>query len=548
MPDSSVTTKNEKTPPKSYWLPDKENSSTANAVHFVGQSVILIGGNGSGKSKLGAWIERIDPNTTHRIAPQRNLILSSNPHLLPYEEAEKFILNGQGDERRAKWGWGQHYTTSLVSDFDQTVAAIFALEHNELHAYLGKYRAAQRNGTESPNLDQTMVEKLCTIWNNVFPQRKLLEKDSKFFSQLRQPDGKDIDYLASEMSDGERGTLYLAAQILSLKGSRIVIVDEPEIHLHGSIMHRLWLEIEQARPDCRFIYITHDTEFASSHPSSERYWIKSFDGKNWDYEKIEDESLPQDLLLEILGSRKNVLFVEGMQNSLDVSLYSLLLPNYFIVPCGSCQTVIKNTKVFSKSPMLVWCKVRGIVDRDYRSEEEIEALAKQNVFTCDVAEIENLFLVEPLLRAVAKQLNKSEEETETALDQIHSFVEDMMIKQRSSQKEAAVEAVIKYRLASLDVSDVHDQKELESLIQGKVQFDTISKALDNQYPDDVSTLSTDGILRVFNNKGLSKTIGQFLGLDPKQYPETVLGMIRGWSEVEKRAIFGKYFPFEQLET
>lgn len=548
MPSSSTTEAKEAKPPKTYWLPNKANSSTAEVIPFVGQSVILIGGNGSGKSKLGAWIEKMDPNTTHRIAPQRSLILSSNPQLMSYEDAEKFILNGQGDDRNAKWGWGQHYTTSLVSDFNQTVAAIFALEHTELLDYKAKYRDAQSTKTEYPELEKTTVEKLCEIWNLVFPQRRLTEKDSKFFSQLRQPNGKDLEYLAAEMSDGERGALYLTAQILSLKGARIVIVDEPEIHLHGSIMHRLWLAIEQERKDCRFIYITHDTEFASSHPSSERYWIKSFDGKNWDYEKIEDESLPQDLLLEILGSRKDVLFVEGLQNSLDISLYSLLLPDFFIVPCGSCQTVIENTKVFSKSPMLVWCKVRGIVDRDYRSEEEIEKLAKQKVFTCEVAEIENLFLVEPLIRAVAKQLNKSEEETEKALDQIHSFVEDMMIKQRSSQKKAAVESVIKYRLASLDVSDVHDQKELESLIQGKVQFETISNELDNRYPDDISSLSIDGILRVFNDKGLSKTIGRFLGLDPKQYPETVLGMMRGWSEVERRSIFEKYFPFEKLEA
>ena len=42
-----------------YWMPDKK---TGNPVECNSDcnSVIIIGGNGSGKSKLGAWLEQQD--------------------------------------------------------------------------------------------------------------------------------------------------------------------------------------------------------------------------------------------------------------------------------------------------------------------------------------------------------------------------------------------------------------------------------------------------------------------------------------------------------
>ena len=67
------------------------------------------------------------------------------------------------------------------------------------------------------------------------------------------------------MSDGERAVLYLIVQVLCIPDNKKLIIDEPELHLHGSIMNRLWKGLEQVRPDCLFIYITHDTDFAALH-------------------------------------------------------------------------------------------------------------------------------------------------------------------------------------------------------------------------------------------------------------------------------------------
>ena len=130
------------------------------------------------------------------------------------------------------------------------------------------------------------------------------------------------------------------------------------------------------------------------HKNADKFWIQKYDGHNWNFEKIEDDNLPEELLLDILGSRNNVLFVEGEKSSFDIQLYTSIYPKYYIVPCGSCTQVIERTKAFNNNPNLHNLKVYGIIDRDYRSDYEIEKLKENNIHTLGVAEVENLFLTE----------------------------------------------------------------------------------------------------------------------------------------------------------
>ena len=43
--------------------------------------------------------------------------------------------------------------------------------------------------------------------------------------------------------------------------------------------------------------------------------LKGFDGTQWTLEEVQDSNLPEQLLLDILGNRKPVLFVEGTSDS-----------------------------------------------------------------------------------------------------------------------------------------------------------------------------------------------------------------------------------------
>ena len=60
-------------------------------LHF-GNIYGFIGANGSGKSKLGAWIEENDMENVHRIGAQRNLNFNEYIPLKSYEQAKNSVL------------------------------------------------------------------------------------------------------------------------------------------------------------------------------------------------------------------------------------------------------------------------------------------------------------------------------------------------------------------------------------------------------------------------------------------------------------------------
>ncbi|MDR1748935.1 MAG: hypothetical protein LBR47_07730, partial [Spirochaetaceae bacterium] len=57
-------------------------------------SLIIIGANGAGKSKLGAWIEQQDMEGIHRVGAQRSLQFGDYIQLKSYEQAENLLFFG----------------------------------------------------------------------------------------------------------------------------------------------------------------------------------------------------------------------------------------------------------------------------------------------------------------------------------------------------------------------------------------------------------------------------------------------------------------------
>ena len=165
------------------------------------------------------------------------------------------------------------------------------------------------------------------------------------------------------------GTRYLLSPwaMPSHPANGIIVIDEPELHLHKSVQTPLWSEVEKLRSDCLFVYLTHDVDFAAAQEGAQRVWLKSFDGNSWDWELIQDDHhLPDELLIEVLGSRKPVVFVEGENGSDDVSLYREVLPGFLVIPRGSCSQVILSTKALRANRQLHHLAVYGLIDRDRR--------------------------------------------------------------------------------------------------------------------------------------------------------------------------------------
>lgn len=527
-----------------YWLPDENGNKKL--ISTSRNSIIIIGANGSGKSKLGAWIESQDMKNVHRIGAQRNINLDENFPLKNYDHAEEMVLYGttrkpHQELKIPRWGGEKYNTTKLIDDFNDVVAALISLTNNQNNKFANKCRSiSDRN--QWPDPPCTAVNKLIKIWDDVFPQRKLELRDSRFFAfSSNDPEHR---YNAKEMSDGERSVLYLVAQVLCVPKNKYLIIDEPEVHLHRSIMNRLWSNLEKFRPDCFFIYITHDTFFAASHSGSDKIWVKDYNNnEKWNIELLQDHDLPEDLLFEILGSRKNVLFVEGEKNSYDTQLYRLLYPSFHVIPCGSCSQVISRTRAFRNVKTLHHFCAYGIIDRDFRSSREIEKYKENNVYVLSVAEVENLFLTEEIIHFLAEHLHCKD--PDDVFKNIKNYILSRFKQQLENQICKSIVANLKFQLSSIELSQKNEEETKNSLNAGLLQlnFEKIKEEQRKIFSDALASNDYKSILRIFNEKGLSKAVGHYFGLQNNSYHNIILSLLEEDKNIFLRKELRNYIPF-----
>ncbi len=118
-----------------YYLPDGNNQ----AQEYVtkNNSLIIIGGNGTGKSKLGEWMEKQNVSATHRIGAQRSLVFGHYIQQRSYEQAINLLMYGQQtkqpnhDQRWEYDGERHNYTSSLLNDYENVLSALIALKGRE---------------------------------------------------------------------------------------------------------------------------------------------------------------------------------------------------------------------------------------------------------------------------------------------------------------------------------------------------------------------------------------------------------------------------------
>ncbi len=476
-------------------------------------SLVIVGANGSGKSRLGAWIEEHQGTGryVHRISAQRALTFQDNVIQRPIESAQKLLLYGNETETRNKRGfrWREKPTAHLLNDYDALLSLLYARERQRNADVIQEIRGGKAHSSEM--IPASDLEILKRIWDEVMPHRELQTSNDAIKAQL--PGGPP--YLGSEMSDGERVAIYLMGECLCAPKNAILVIDEPEIHLHRAIQNRLWDQLELERPDCTFVYITHDLDFAAGRNYAKWLWIDSFDGTKWTWEEvIEKAELPSALVFQILGSKKPILFVEGESGSID-RIYRCLFPSHYVIPRGSCTSVIRSVRAMREPGIFSKHKAFGIIDRDRRSIAELSALREQGIYSCPVAEVENLLCIPEALNAVATMLKtpgKAAEAIQFAIEQFSTEVDKHAVaftynsllyylgrfeEKRHWTKEGLIIEYSKH-VESVDIAKLCDQ-ELERL---------------NEI---VSNKDYLAVLRVFNRKGLVNQLADKLGLKSETY-------------------------------
>ncbi len=288
----------------------------------------------------------------------------------------------------------------VIGDFDESYKRStnidYAWQGNEIIAqfdYFINLLERERNEENEKRVYNGVTEKIIRKWHDLVKDREL------FFEHglcVRPLSGEK--YPLKYMSSGEKSILYFLIGILLQEEKDFYFIDEPENNLNPSIVSKLWNFIERERPNSVFVYLTHDSDFVASRVNSKIYWIEKYDGQKWEWQQLkENKDLPQQLMIELVGSREPIIFCESENEyKYDSKVFKLMFPEFKVVSSGGCDQVIASIKAYNTIGLPQ--KVYGIVDCDYKMDDYLYSLTADGIYHLPFFEIENFLLSEELLQ------------------------------------------------------------------------------------------------------------------------------------------------------
>ena len=526
-----------------------------------GNLLFIIGANGSGKSALVQQFVVEDKSGNNKVkwitAHRQTWLESGDINFTPASRQEYEQLNlAYNKNYESRWKDFQPGQKLSAVLFD-LVARVNARARS-IADYMDKGKCQEAKSISAKSKSAlTQINELLDLGTLGVK----LENSNSESLQARPPKGQLFSI--AEMSDGERSAVIIAAHVITADPGTVLLIDEPERHLHRSIIQPFLSALfNLRREDCAFIISTHEIALPIANPEAQVLMLRSCQWRDnqcvaWDAKVIEPNSgLPEELRRAILGSRKRILFVEGRSDSLDFSLYTTLFPDLSVEPMGSCEEVQKAVLGLRGSQDKHHVEAFGLIDRDDRMDEAVEKIAEKGVFALEVYSAEALYYCSDAIAAVARRQAESLGEDESrfielakqeAIEILKEHAERMaarrcerkihqLLLQQAPNSESIKDNPVQQICVSVDspyleelnlFNELVENRELDRLIarypvRESSVFATIAKALKCRHKNDYERMV---IAQIRRDNGLAQKLKERIGplsiiLDQVGKPET----------------------------
>ncbi len=379
----------------------------------AGERLFVVGANGSGKTALLQHVlSQMRGKQVRKSSAFRQIALASHKaEGIGFRAHEIMAADSSGtgmnvldeaiyrDELLADFRWQENQSEEKLS---QILFELVAKENRRARSIASLIEEGDSDSLEGveesvlTQLNEVLKQASFKVSIEIGEQEKLIAKR-----------GTDYAYSIARMSDGERNAMILAAEVLTAEPDTIIVIDEPDKHLHRSIIEPFISALFEQRRDCAFIVVTYEITLPGTHRDARVLKVQAceWDGDSpraWDAEVLESgEELPEDLRRDILGARRRILFVEGTANSRDLPLYGAMFPELSVIPKKSCEEVTRAAKGLGGSYGHHYVEAVGLIDRDDRTQDQVNELAQDNVFALDVCSVESLYYCSDAIEAVA---------------------------------------------------------------------------------------------------------------------------------------------------
>ena len=508
-------------------LPKKTDGHSEQLPGDVRQ-VLIIGANGAGKSRFTRRLLASCPEgKVFRLSPLRALFGKFDA------DAEPQSIDGLYAKAAARSPLVSAASGPIAAPATEAERLMAVLLSEEMDALL----AYKMSGDHGPMPD-TKLDRVLELWREIFPENDVLRQEGQLVFQSAD---KDSGRGTLKLSAGERLTLYYFGAVLFAPRNAVIPVDSPEMFLHPSTLRRVWDKVEALRTDCTFVYTTHDLDFASTRSDAATVWVRgcSAGADSFDYDVLPpDTQLSEEMYMAILGARRPVLFIEGDNtHSIDAKLYPLIFPDYTVKSLGSCDRVIESVRVFNSLGSFHKLDSCGIVDRDRRAEQEIAYLRRKKIMVPEVAEIENLLLLEDVIKTVAEVHRKDPQRAyqkvkQAVMNQFKADARQQALQHTRHYVKRTMEHRIDGRFASITKLEEH-MTDLVDEINPRAIYEKFCREFHGYLQaDDYAS-----VLKVYNQKSMLATsnVGSLTGCgDKRAYVTAVLNILKSSTPASER--------------
>ena len=398
----------------------------------VDSTTVIIGANGAGKSSLINELRKNSIDEMYVLPAQKLLYFVSNISDRNNIEQEKYIRDLKNTN--IKYDTIDLYPFNIQENFSNTFTNLITLLVKDFMV-VATYKFRGQNDSSL-----SLWQKLEKIWNKIKPEISFEIDPIKIIVNVEKNNSK---YSINGLSDGERCILFYIGNVLLAPENSYIVVDEPETFLNAAVYNELWDLLISERPDCQFIFASHNMDFVQSRTNATYVWCKEFEAPyNFDYEILEEiQEMPLSLLTEVSGTRKPILFCEGTKTSIDYQIYSKLFSEFcFVKPVQGHKQVIQHTKAYNDLQHIHGNTAFGIIDNDWMDEKSVQDYKDINIIVLPLNEIEMILVDESVVKSVLPFDDNTEQQRK-----LNNF-KDAIISSCREKKDKIISIALKKRL------------------------------------------------------------------------------------------------------
>ncbi len=319
-----------------------------------------------------------------------------------------------------------HYLGNVNDRFQDVIDTLYRMKTKLVTQY--GTQAAEEFSKENSQPEKVEIaklqdptEKFVNIFNDLlYPKKMVPINPSSHSIQFYDEKGNIRNF--HQLSSGEKEVIAITFDIqMQNPEDSIILIDEPELHLHPELSYRLLRSLHSIGKNNQFILFTHSADVIGSSFDTGVWFLRPVSkAKGENQIKRIDKNTLADItdipnLRETIGMLslgKRLLFVEGTEVSIDRIVFSTLAlskkKDVAIIPSSNCR-MIENLSHFSEilSRGLLGLELRMIRDRDGLTDKKVAELIKKSGGRLTILpfyHIENAFLVPSALHSIAQTL------------------------------------------------------------------------------------------------------------------------------------------------